>query len=1037
MKTKLLFTMLFCIAFTSINAQFSDNMESYVDGQPIYQDHWEDWGCGGSCAITSSSVQAQEGSLSGYVNNSSTDGVLNLGNQTTGEWGLSFWMYVPSGSEGYFNLQGQVPIASGEWLVGNVYFNQDNANPGVGHIDDSALGDVSFSFPHDQWFRIVMNFDLTSGISASTWQFNIDGVDAIPFGTPFTTLGGVYPSALGGIDYFSVTTDTSYWIDTFDYENNFIDPAIQNLTFVPDDNFEQALIDSGYDDVLDNYVLTANINSITYLNVNNENISDLTGIEDFELLQELHCSNNQIISIDISQNTELITFSCNQNQLSVLDVSNNLLLNYLSCAQNNLLQLDVVSNIDLDYLNCYDNSLTILDLSQNINLEYISCAVNQITSLDLSLNAQLTEIYIQDNLLESLNVKNGSNNSITNFIASNNPNLECIEVDDSVSANLNTGVYSSWVIDVNVTYSEDCSAQTFVPDNNFEQELITLGYDRVLNDYVPTANISEVSNLDVSSKNISDLTGIEGFSSLTELQCSDNQISSLDFSQNILLQILRCGGNQLTSLNLNQNTSLSQLYCSNNNLTGLDVSQNTLLELLACYNNQLSNLDVSQNSNLDYLETMNNQLTILDVSQNPLLEQLFCYNNQIINLDVSANNALTRIWAHNNQLISFDVKNGNNALITEFYANDNPSLECIEVDDSVSANMNTGVYSSWVIDGIVTYSEDCSNQTFVPDNNFEQELITLGYDRVLNDYVPTSNISSITNLDVSGKNISDLTGIEDFSLLQIFYASDNQITVIDVTENPILYWIYLENNQLSSIDVSQNPQLNFISIANNQFTTLDISNNSNLYGVSIRGNMFVDIDFTNNVILDQLFLDDNNLTDLDLTQNPLLTGLFAGNNQLTNMDLSQNPLITNVFVYNNELVSLNLKNGNSADMINMNSVNNPNLECIQVDADVVGNIPATWDYDAGVTFSDDCEYLGVNDYELNSISIYPNPTKDNIIVVTENGDAIESLQLYSIMGKQLLITNSAEIDLSNLPVGMYLLQVKTDKGITTKKVIKK
>ena len=54
-------------------------------------------------------------------------------------------------------------------------------------------------------------------------------------------------------------------------------------TYVPDNNFEQALINLGYDNTLDDYVLTANIESITYLNITEKNISDLTGIQDFEL----------------------------------------------------------------------------------------------------------------------------------------------------------------------------------------------------------------------------------------------------------------------------------------------------------------------------------------------------------------------------------------------------------------------------------------------------------------------------------------------------------------------------------------------------------------------------------------------------------------------------------------------------------------------------------------------------------------------------------------------------------------------------------
>ena len=59
-------------------------------------------------------------------------------------------------------------------------------------------------------------------------------------------------------------------------------------TYIPDDNFEQVLINAGYDNVLDDYVLTSNINSITSLNVNSLNIHNLTGIEDFINLNYLN-----------------------------------------------------------------------------------------------------------------------------------------------------------------------------------------------------------------------------------------------------------------------------------------------------------------------------------------------------------------------------------------------------------------------------------------------------------------------------------------------------------------------------------------------------------------------------------------------------------------------------------------------------------------------------------------------------------------------------------------------------------------------------
>ena len=69
--------------------------------------------------------------------------------------------------------------------------------------------------------------------------------------------------------------------------------GFSQTTAIPDPNFEQALIDLGYDTApIDGMVLTANISSITNLYVDTKNIADLTGIEDFIALTTLSCSSN-------------------------------------------------------------------------------------------------------------------------------------------------------------------------------------------------------------------------------------------------------------------------------------------------------------------------------------------------------------------------------------------------------------------------------------------------------------------------------------------------------------------------------------------------------------------------------------------------------------------------------------------------------------------------------------------------------------------------------------------------------------------------
>ncbi|WCO01397.1 T9SS type A sorting domain-containing protein [Psychroserpens ponticola] len=473
-------------------------------------------------------------------------------------------------------------------------------------------------------------------------------------------------------------------------------------TYVPDDNFEQALIDLGYDSgALDNYVLTANINSISYLAVQNKGISDLTGIEDFTALIGLYVSNNNLTSLDVSTNIELEYLTCANNSLTSLDLSNNIALIVLNVSNNNLSSLDVSVNIELEQLECYSNNLTNLDLSNNIALTYLSCHFNSLTTLDVTNNTALETVVClsnnlialdlsnntslkvllansnsltrlkltnnglletlncSDNFLTGINLKNGNNTIITSFNALNNSDLECIQVEDQAYSTAN------WTnIDAQTSFSEDClypTNFTYVPDDNFEQALIDLGYDSgALDDYVLTTNINGINFLDVKNKAISDLTGIEDFTALTILNVSSNNITSLDVSNSASLFYLLCHSNSLTNLDISNNIALKNLSCGINNLTSLDVNNNTALKYLSC---------------------LSNNLTHLNLANNPVLKILNCDDNELIGLN---------------------LKNGNNTKITYFNALNNSDLECIQVDDAVYSAAN------WInVDPSSMFSEDC------------------------------------------------------------------------------------------------------------------------------------------------------------------------------------------------------------------------------------------------------------------------------------------------------------------------------------------
>lgn len=179
------------------------------------------------------------------------------------------------------------------------------------------------------------------------------------------------------------------------------------------------------------------------------------------------------------------------------------------------------------------------------------------------------------------------------------------------------------------------------PDDNFRSFLLAQGYgaDGVLTE----KEIANIKCLEIPLLNIQNLNGIAFFTSLVELDCEHNLITSLDMSKNVLLEYLKCEECQITTLDVSKNVRLTKLSCHSNQLTSLDVSKNIALKDLHCPHNKLTSLDVSKNLNLTRLSCSNNQLTSLDVSKNTLLEELYCYNNQLTYLDVSNNTRLTNL----------------------------------------------------------------------------------------------------------------------------------------------------------------------------------------------------------------------------------------------------------------------------------------------------------------------------------------------------------------------------------------------------------
>jgi|GEM_PF-887465 len=245
---------------------------------------------------------------------------------------------------------------------------------------------------------------------------------------------------------------------TIEYEGGFLDNyaiwnednPINDLTGIEAFTAITGLIIPG------NHLISIDLSTNTALTTlncyhNQLNILDLSANS---AITALDCSNNQISTLDISNNTALTHLTCNNNQISTLGLSSNTNLTHLTCYINEINSMDLSANTALAYLYCGSNQISTLNLNTNVALIQLWCDGNQISVLDLSANTALTGLICSNNQLTSLNLKNGNNYAMGDYCyVHNNPNLTCIQVDDTAYA---IATWSSNV-DTTASFSEDCN----------------------------------------------------------------------------------------------------------------------------------------------------------------------------------------------------------------------------------------------------------------------------------------------------------------------------------------------------------------------------------------------------------------------------------------------------------------------------------------------------------------------------------------------------------------------------------------------------
>ena len=491
-------------------------------------------------------------------------------------------------------------------------------------------------------------------------------------------------------------------------------------------------------------------------------------------------------------------------------------------------------------------------------------------------------------------------------------------------------------------------------------------------------------------------------SGLKKLNCSNNKLTymNLGILYGLNLEEVNCSNNEIRNIVMDSVGELVKFDCSNNDLMTLDVSQCFKLKELNCSGNQLMELDVSSQTQLKQLDCSKNKLTELNVKQNGGLTSLICNDNQLTTLDLSRNYSLDNLNCAKNRLACVDVT-GISVTIT---ADGNRCPIAVRTDGKFDLTtlpgFNVGKATNWnggsvsgtiltVEDGKdeVSYQYDCGkgvkpififetslpiNEKNFPDPNFRKYIKT--YKAGGRDVLTVEEQRKVETIEVEGKNISSLRGIEAFPNLTELKCGNNSIQKLDLRQNPKLKTLKCNKNQLTQLDLSKNPDIDYLNCSENQLEQLNVSHLKDLVTLDCSHNDLEQLDVRNSKFLRALYCSWNRLTELDadVSHKFQLEKVECQNNQLTSLILGQNKLLNKLNCAHNQLTQLNLNN-----MISLKDLNCFNNQLTVLDVSDSPKLTTLW----------------LGDNHLTSLNLDNNPKLDFSLTDIYSGDNVYTVTL--------------------------------------------
>lgn len=341
-----------------------------------------------------------------------------------------------------------------------------------------------------------------------------------------------------------------------------------------------------------------------------------------------------------------------------------------------------------------------------------------------------------------------------------------------------------------------------------------------------------------------------------------------------------------------------------------------------------------------------------------------------------------------------------------------------------------------------------------------------------------SGLNNLINLDCNHNNLNSIN-LSGLSNLEKLFVFDNAISSLDLSVLPKLTWLWCSNNQLSSLDLSNKSNLLYAFCDSNKIENLNLIGTTHLSSLSCGDNQLTFIDTNQLTELINLECYSNKISSINLLPMSLATHISCGFNPISilnlngllnlsslaiestlvsTIDCSQSG-VTQLFCTDNpNLTSINVKNNHISssdpDLLNFafRFKNLPKLTSICVDSGEEYNVFMGYYNSTGnviVYTGTDCStiipYFAVNvkDFEFNRyFSLYPNPSNDFIYIEVKEEIAVQSINIYSILGQMIKSVpnqnfgKNITLDVSQLKTGIYFVNLLSDIGKTSARFVK-